>query len=125
MKCKSRKCEKRLFAYGQTKPIEVVESFESESVEKCVDEFTFVEGRGKVLLVKDTAEKLNVLRPGCPNSPQAYSITREGISVDIVKNFADVFSGMGKLEAFLLKLHVNKDAKPVAKPDATEINNKT
>ena len=28
----------------------------------CFDEFTVVEGRGKALLGKDTAEKLNVLR---------------------------------------------------------------
>ncbi|PFX12858.1 Retrovirus-related Pol polyprotein, partial [Stylophora pistillata] len=81
VKCKSRKCEKKLFAYGLTKSIEVVETFESEihckePGEKCVDEFTVVEGRGKALLGKDTAEKLNVLRVGPPNSPQAYSITR-------------------------------------------------
>ena len=74
VKCKSRKCEKKLFAYGQTKPIEVVGTFESEihceeSGEKCVDEFTVVEGRGKALLGKGTAEKLNVLRVGPPNSP--------------------------------------------------------
>ena len=30
VKCKSQKCEKKLFAYGQTKPIEVVGTFESE-----------------------------------------------------------------------------------------------
>ena len=69
VKCKSRKCEKKLFAYGQTKAIEVVGTFESEihceeSGEKCMDEFTVVEGRGKALLGKDTAEKLNVLRVG-------------------------------------------------------------
>ena len=67
LKCKSRKCEKKLFAYGQTKPSEVVTTFESEihceeSGEKCADEFTVVEGLGKALLGKDTAEKLNVLR---------------------------------------------------------------
>ena len=42
VKCKSRTCEKKLFAYGKTKPIEVVGTFESEihcdeSGEKCVD----------------------------------------------------------------------------------------
>lgn len=30
VKCKSRNCEKKLFAYGQTKPTEVVGSFEGE-----------------------------------------------------------------------------------------------
>ena len=119
VKCKSRTCEKKLFAYGQTKPIEVVGTFQSEihcdeSGEKCVDEFTVVEGRGKALLRKDTAEKLKVLRVGPPNSPQAYSITSEGTSVDIVKNSANVFSGVGKLKNLQLKLHVNKDDKPVA-----------
>ena len=81
-----------------------------------MDEFTVVEGRGKALLGKDTAEKLNVLRVRPPNSPQEYSITSEGTSVDIVKNFADVFSGVSKLKNCQLKLHVNKDVKPVAQP---------
>ena len=48
------------------------------------------------------------------NLPQVYSITSEGTSVDIVKNFPDVFSGVGKLKDYQLKLHVNKDVKPVA-----------
>ena len=100
VKCKSRKCEKTLFAYGPTEPIEVVGTFESEihceeSGEKCVDEFTVVEGRDKALLGKDTAKKMNVLRVGPPNSPQGYSITSEGTSVDIAKNFADVFFWSG------------------------------
>ena len=100
VKCKSRKCEKKLFAYGPTKPIEVVGTFESEihceeSGEKCVDEFTVVEGRDKALLGKDTAKKMNVLRVRPPNSPQGYSITSEGTSVDIAKNFADVFFWSG------------------------------
>ena len=121
VQCQSRKCEKKLFAYGQTKPIEVVGTFQSEiyceeSGEMCVDEFTVVEGHGKALLGKDTAEKLNVLRVGPPNLPQAYSITSEGNSVDIVKKFADVFTGVGKLKDYQLKLHINKDVKPVAQP---------
>lgn len=45
-----------------------------------MDEFTDVEGRGKALLRKDTAEKLKVLRVGPPNSPQTCSITSEGTS---------------------------------------------
>ena len=89
MKCQSQKSEKKLFAYGQTKLIEVVGTFKSEiyceeSGEMCVDEFTVVEGHGKALLGKDTAEKLNVLEVGPPNSPQAYSITSKGSSKEIV-----------------------------------------
>ena len=36
--------------------------------------------------------------------------------MDIVKNFPDVFTGVGKLKDYQLKLHVNKDVKPVAQP---------
>ena len=36
--------------------------------------------------------------------------------MDIVKSFADVFSAIGKLKDYQLKLHVNKDVKPVAQP---------
>ena len=36
--------------------------------------------------------------------------------MDIVKNFADVFSGVGKLKDYQLKLHINKDVNPVAQP---------
>ena len=61
--CDSKKCDKRLFAYGQKEPIEVVGTFVSEIVcpdsgEKCVDEFTVIQGVGKPLLGKCTAEKL-------------------------------------------------------------------
>ena len=38
-----------------------------------MDEFTVVEGHGRALLGKDTAEKLNVLRVGPLSSPQSYS----------------------------------------------------
>ena len=36
-----------------------------------MDEFTVVEGRGKALLGKDTAEALNVLRVGPPKLPKS------------------------------------------------------
>ena len=63
----SQKCSKKLFAYGQTKPIEVLGTFEAEihcevSAKSCLGEFTVVKGPGKTLLGKYTAEKMNVLR---------------------------------------------------------------
>ena len=121
VKCRSQRCARKLFAYGQTEPIEVVETFESgvyceASGERCVAEFTVVKTHGSALLGRDTAEKLDVVRVGPPSSPQVYSITSEGTSADIVKNFPDVFTGVGKLKDYQLKLHVKKDVKPVAQP---------
>ena len=121
VKCKSRKCEKKLFAYGQTKAIEVVGTFESEihceeSGEKCMDEFTVVEGRGKALLGKDTAEKLNVLRVGpLTHHKHAQSQVRE-LLWTLLRTLLMFFSGRGKLKNVQFKLHVNKDVKPVAQP---------
>lgn len=43
-----------------------------------------------------------------------YSITSEGNSADVVKNFANAFLVWRKLENYQLKLHVNRDIKPVA-----------
>ena len=81
--CQSRKCQKKFFAFSETKPIEVAGTFESElyceeSGEMCVDESTAIEGHSKALFGKKTTEKLNVLRVGPPNAPQAYSITSKG-----------------------------------------------
>ena len=102
VKCRSQRCERKLFADGQSEPIKVVGTFESEvyceaSGERCEAEFTVVESHGKALLGRDTGETLNVLRVDPPSSPQAYSITSEGTSAHIVKNFPDVFTGVGKL----------------------------
>ena len=67
VKCRSQRCERKLFSYGQSEPIEVVGTFEREiyceaSGERCVAKFTIVESHGRALLGRDTAKKLNVLR---------------------------------------------------------------
>ena len=61
VQCESKKSSKKLFAYGQKDPIEVIGTFVSEIVCKisgnsCVDEFTVVNGPGRSLLGKNTAE---------------------------------------------------------------------
>ena len=116
--CTSHKCSKKLFAYGQTEPIEVLGTFEAEihwevSAKSCLDEFTVVKGPGTTLLGKYT---VNVLRVGPPSNPLACTITSEGDAGDVLKDFADIFQGVGKLRDFQLKLHINKNVKPVAQP---------
>ena len=110
-----------LFAYGQTEPTEVLGTFKAEihcedSAKSCLDEFTVVKGPGKTLLGKYTAEKLNVLRVGPPSDPLACTITSEADAGDVLKDFADIFQGVGKLKDFQFKLHINKNVKSVAQP---------
>ena len=69
VQCDSKKSSKKLFAYGQKEPIEVLGTLVSEIVcgangKACIDEFTVVKGPGRSLLGKSTAEKLEVLRVG-------------------------------------------------------------
>ncbi|XP_028405743.1 uncharacterized protein LOC114528313 [Dendronephthya gigantea] len=119
IECQSTKSEKKLFAYGQKDPIEVAGTFVSEIVceasgEKCTDEFTVIKGAGKPLLGKCTAEKLKVLHVGPLYEVQVCSIAAEGSDKDIHKEYSDVFEGVGKLKDYQLKLHINKEVKPVA-----------
>ena len=115
--CESKKSNKNLFAYGQKDRIEVIGTFVSEIVceisgNSCVDEFTVVKGPGRSLLGKNTAEKLGVLRVG----PDVCSLTVEGSDADIREKYREVFTGVGKLKDFQLKLHIKDDVTPVAQP---------
>ena len=121
VKCSSRRSTKKLFAYGQTNPLEITGiiegTLECESSGKdCVCEFVVIQGSGKTLLGKNTAERLDVLRVGPPRPPHVYSVTTEGSDADIRHEFQDIFAGIGKLNDYQIKLHVNEDVKPVAQP---------
>lgn len=121
VKCKSRKIQKKLFAYAQVEPIETVGIFECNVVcdgtkLQSPAEFVVVKGSGKSILGKTTAEALNVLRVGPPNGINVYSIAREGDDSDIFAKYPDVFEGVGKLKGYELDLHIDDKVKPVAQP---------
>ena len=119
IECESKKSDKKLFAYGQKEPIEVIGTFVAEiacadSGEVCVDEFTVIRGTGRPLLGRSTAEKLKVLRVGPASGPQVCSVMAEGSDEDIREEYADILTGVGKLKDYQLKIHVNKNVTPVA-----------
>ena len=80
---------------------------------ECVDEFTVIMGTGRTLLGRRTAKKLNVLDAGPENIPNICSIVEEGCDQNIQESYADTLTGVGKLKDYYLKLHINKDVKPV------------
>ena len=80
----SRRTNKKLFVYGQEKPIDALGTFVAEiecenNDGKCEGEFTVINGTGKTLLGRRTAEKLDVLRVGPLEHPHTYSVTEEGL----------------------------------------------
>ena len=109
--------------YGQKDPIDVVGTFTTEIIckangAKCVDEFTVIKGNGKSILGKRTAERLKVLRVGPADTAEGTvnTVTEEGSDSDIRKEFADLFTGVGLLKDYKLKLHIDENVIPVAQP---------
>ena len=115
----SAQSAKKIFAYGQKESIDVAGKFTTEIAceangETCVDEFTVIKGDGRPLLGRKTAEQLDVLRVGPEKEEEAYSVTEQGNDVDIREKYPALFNGVGKLNGYKLKLHMNEDVTPVA-----------
>ncbi|XP_062578034.1 uncharacterized protein K02A2.6-like [Saccostrea cucullata] len=109
IKCHSEKCEKKLFAYGSTEPLKLLGKFRAqtsihENGNSREEEFFVLNGTGPALLGKDTAMNLGVLKLGV-NTVQP---------TDFIHEYSECFRGIGKLKDFKLKLHIDKNVKPVA-----------
>lgn len=94
IECKSRKCEKKLYAYGSSVPLKVIGCFETKVVlgdSVCEAEFVVIEGKGQPLLGRSTAIELGVLQIGSPIN---------SVSSDIVEEFKEYFAGVGKLKGY-------------------------
>ena len=81
--------------------------------------FTLVTGNAGSLLSRYTAEHLDILRVGPPNPTQINQINSKIDDItlqEILEQNKNVFKGLGKLENFELKLHVNKDVTPIQQP---------
>src|SRR6218665_2080652 len=79
--------------------------------------FFVIEGKGKSLLGRNTAEQLGVLRVGFVR----------GINTgqDILAEYPECFEGIGKLKGFKAKLYVDGNVRPVAQPVRRIPNNLT
>ena len=120
VQCKSSKTSKRLFAYGQSEPIETLGTLNciiscDKTDIQTKAEIVVITGQGKSILGKITAEKLNLLRVGPPIN-FVNTVIPEGTDQDIHAKFPDLFKGIGKLNDFKLNLHIDKTVKPVAQP---------
>ena len=109
----------KIFAYGQKEPIDIAGTFTTDCVceangDTCVDEFTVIKGDGRPLLGKRTAEQLDVLRVGPEKEEESYTVTEKGNDVDIRQKYPALFTGVGKLKGYKLKLHINEDVTQVA-----------
>ena len=66
------------------------------------------------MLSKRTAEEQDVLTVGPEKEEEVYTVTEQGNDGDIREKYPALFSGVGKLKGYKLKLHINEDVTPVA-----------
>ena len=117
VKCVSRTCQKKLFAYGSTKPLKVAGSFTAsiqlgEQTQNA--EFIVIEGKGQALLGRHTATQLGVLKITDPNSSSVNVVDEENTRDKLLKTYEKCFQGIGKLKDFQLEIPIDKTVNPVA-----------
>ena len=110
-------CSRKLFAYGG-REIEVVGQFKEEiSVgnAKVVSNFVVVKC-GRCILGNTTAKELGVLHIGPKASPIGGSCNevKSDFANQLKAQYPKVFTGVGKLKDFELKLHVDPNVPTVA-----------
>ena len=74
-------------------------------------DFVVIDGDGRTLLCRDTAEKLNLLRIGPIHSVNSVEV--ETTDQDIRDKYKELFTGVGLLKGYELKLDVKPFAQPV------------
>ena len=105
-----------LFAYGGTEPLPTLGMSSATVVSpsintNCQADFVVIKGDGRTLLGPETAEILDLLHVG---PLQANSVVSEHSEGDIRGKYQDLFTGIGLLKDYELKLHVDESVRPVA-----------
>ncbi|XP_068758051.1 uncharacterized protein [Montipora capricornis] len=116
--CESRKSARELFAYGGTEPLPTLGTFTADvsltgNNSGCRADFVVVKGDGRTLLGRETAEILNLLYVG---PFQANNVDSRGVESCIREKYKALFTGVGFLKGYELKLHIDETVKPVTQP---------
>ena len=116
----STKASKKLYAYGSNQPLEVEGIFIAEvSVGESVlsgVEFVVIENEGHALLGRETAISLRVLKLGARVNSQDFSTDGAKGEASIFGKFPGCCEGIGKMKDFQLKVPIDPEVQPVAKP---------
>ena len=117
IKCESRKTARELYADGSTEPLPTLGTCIADVVLSdnnntgCTADFVVIEGEGRTLIGRETAEVLNLL---FIVPLQANNVTSGQLESDIRAKYKSLFPGVGLLKGYELKLHVDESVKPVA-----------
>jgi hypothetical protein len=109
LKCHSEKCEKKLYAYSATKPLDLLGKFHAQIFIPDTDNWHETE------IFVSNGDGPESLGKHC-NEAKHFEIGVSTLtSESIIREFEDCFDGIGKLKDFKLKLHIDKRVKPLHK----------
>ena len=110
-----KNCDRKLFAYGGKK-LEVVGQFDVELAvhDKKIKSHFVVTSNGRCLLGNVSAKALGILHIGPMTSLETDCNSVYDIEAKLKIEYPRVFSGIGKLNDYQLKLHIDENVKPVA-----------
>ena len=116
IKCKSWKTNKPIYSYGSQESLTVAGCF---TVEVCVptsgrnitNDVYVIEEPGCAILCRKTATLLGLLNLSVPSQPQVNPLQSD--TNNLSEQFKDVFTGVGKLKDYQLKMTVDPSVQPV------------
>ena len=120
VKCSySERMTQRLYPYGSYQPLNTVGKVTTTvqiGDHKTETDFIVINGQGKSLLSKATAEKLGVLKIELNvNTVQSDKPSYSGICKDdIAKCYPEICNGICKLNNYQANIHINETVKPIA-----------
>ena len=77
----------------------------------CKTDFLVINGDGRSLLCRETAEIHGLLRLG-----SIHAVNSVNTGADIKEKYKELFNGVGLLKDYELKLNIHNSVKPVAQP---------
>ncbi|XP_062600099.1 uncharacterized protein K02A2.6-like [Saccostrea cucullata] len=119
VKChrQSKASTKKLYPYGSNKPLTVAGSFVADVCTRdrgVSAEFFVVEESGQALLSYDTSTHLGVLQiQETSTVAPVHTVNSTDIKTEILGKFPKVFTGLGKLRDFQLKIPIDESVHPV------------
>ncbi|CAH1233136.1 Hypp607 [Branchiostoma lanceolatum] len=113
-----RKGSQKLYVYGSSTPLPILGEFTAEikcpiSGAKTDGAFVVLDGEGRDLLSKGTAEELKILKVGATATKEVNSL-QEKLNPSEQEKYKDVFTGIGLLKNYELALNIDDSVKPVA-----------
>ncbi|KAK0135266.1 hypothetical protein N1851_028900 [Merluccius polli] len=104
----------KIFSYGSDNALPITGVFEcSVQAKDRNTEATFyvLKGNGHTLLSYDTASKLGLIK-----IINSVDLATRSVADELIDSYPELFTGIGKLKDFQVKLHINPDIQPTCQP---------